>query len=128
MIDLDFFKRINDTHGHAAGDSVLQGIAHLLESRRRTSDVLARYGGEEFCVLLPETNEAGAVEGNRFGLFTESYSSRLAVVVSMLGVVAVPSLRPSLRPSIRAIGRKMAWPQPVSVITTRKSWNGLSGW
>jgi two-component system chemotaxis response regulator CheY len=60
MIDLDHFKRINDMHGHAAGDAVLQGIACLLESHCRASDVLARYGGEEFCVLLTETDEPGA--------------------------------------------------------------------
>jgi two-component system, cell cycle response regulator len=60
MIDLDFFKKLNDTYGHAAGDAVLQAIVSLLESHRRTSDVLARYGGEEFCLLLPETDEAGA--------------------------------------------------------------------
>ena len=59
-IDLDFFKRINDTLGHAAGDAVLQAVAKLLESHTRTSDVLARFGGEEFCVLLAETDESGA--------------------------------------------------------------------
>jgi diguanylate cyclase (GGDEF)-like protein len=61
MIDLDFFKKVNDTYGHMAGDAVLQGIAHLLEDYRRASDALARFGGEEFCVLLSETEEAGAV-------------------------------------------------------------------
>lgn len=60
IIDLDFFKRINDTLGHAAGDAVLQAVATLLESHSRSSDVLARYGGEEFCVLLAETDETGA--------------------------------------------------------------------
>jgi diguanylate cyclase (GGDEF)-like protein len=62
MIDLDFFKNLNDTYGHAAGDSVLQAIVPLLESRRRTSDVLARFGGEEFCVLLTEADETGATQ------------------------------------------------------------------
>ena len=62
MIDLDFFKRINDTHGHAAGDTTLASIASVLEGRCRKSDILCRYGGEEFCVLLPETDEAGACE------------------------------------------------------------------
>lgn len=60
MIDLDFFKAINDEHGHAAGDAVLQGTSRVLEDHRRRSDVLARYGGEEFCVLLTETDEEGA--------------------------------------------------------------------
>ncbi|MBM4090779.1 MAG: diguanylate cyclase [Planctomycetes bacterium] len=61
MIDLDFFKRINDTHGHAAGDAALQAIARVLESHCRASDFLARYGGEEFCAMLPETDEPGAI-------------------------------------------------------------------
>ena len=60
MVDLDYFKRINDTFGHSAGDTVLQAVANLLESERRCSDSVARYGGEEFCVLLPETDEDGA--------------------------------------------------------------------
>jgi len=62
MIDLDFFKQINDKHGHAAGDATLVAVASVLEHQCRQSDVLCRHGGEEFCVLLPETNEAGAVE------------------------------------------------------------------
>ena len=62
MVDLDFFKRINDTHGHAAGDATLTAVASLLKDECRPSDVLCRYGGEEFCVLLTETNEAGAAQ------------------------------------------------------------------
>ncbi|OHB68816.1 MAG: hypothetical protein A2V70_11360 [Planctomycetes bacterium RBG_13_63_9] len=60
MIDVDFFKRINDTHGHLAGDSVLAGVSGRLEQCCRKSDYVCRYGGEEFCVLLPETDEQGA--------------------------------------------------------------------
>lgn len=61
MIDLDFFKRINDEFGHPTGDDVLVDVARLLDSRLRKQDTLARYGGEEFCVLLPSTDEAGAM-------------------------------------------------------------------
>jgi diguanylate cyclase (GGDEF)-like protein len=60
MLDIDFFKRVNDTHGHPAGDSVLVSIAALLSGARRESDVVCRFGGEEFCVMLPETGEDGA--------------------------------------------------------------------
>ena len=55
FLDLDHFKRINDTHGHQAGDSVLKEVAEILSNIMRTSDVLARYGGEEFVILLSNT-------------------------------------------------------------------------
>jgi len=60
MLDIDFFKRINDLHGHPAGDAVLKAVAQLLRDSARKSDCVSRYGGEEFCVLLPETNSMGA--------------------------------------------------------------------
>lgn len=56
MIDIDHFKRVNDDHGHAAGDEVLREIAQCIEAQVRVSDVAARYGGEEFVVLLPATS------------------------------------------------------------------------
>ena len=55
MLDIDHFKRVNDTYGHAAGDSVLQSVGRLLRESCRVYDVPGRYGGEEFCVLLPDT-------------------------------------------------------------------------
>jgi diguanylate cyclase (GGDEF)-like protein len=61
MIDIDYFKRINDEFGHPTGDVVLVEVAHLLDSRLRKQDTLGRYGGEEFCILLPFTDEAGAM-------------------------------------------------------------------
>jgi diguanylate cyclase (GGDEF)-like protein len=61
MLDIDHFKRVNDTWGHSAGDAVLQELAQRVEAQVRASDVAARYGGEEFVVLLPSTDdEAGA--------------------------------------------------------------------
>lgn len=55
MLDVDNFKRVNDTWGHAAGDAVLREIAQRIESQVRASDVAARYGGEEFVVIMPDT-------------------------------------------------------------------------
>jgi len=56
LIDLDNFKRVNDTYGHVAGDLVLKQVAHELQRNVRTADVLGRWGGEEFIVLVPHTN------------------------------------------------------------------------
>ncbi len=55
MLDVDHFKKINDTYGHAAGDQVLQSIVQLCQRHLRKADILGRYGGEEFVILLPET-------------------------------------------------------------------------
>lgn len=55
MLDVDHFKRVNDTHGHDVGDKVLQGVAKLIKSSVRASDFVARFGGEEFLVILPDT-------------------------------------------------------------------------
>lgn len=62
MIDVDFFKTINDDFGHAVGDAVLIQIANALTSALRVSDVCSRWGGEEFLILLPDTGAQGAQE------------------------------------------------------------------
>lgn len=56
MVDIDFFKRVNDKYGHLTGDFVLQNVATILQESLRNTDVVARFGGEEFVVLLPETD------------------------------------------------------------------------
>jgi len=67
MVDIDHFKAVNDTHGHAAGDDVLRELARLLKRFIRSSDLAARLGGEEFVVVMPDTGVGGA----------EAISSRL---------------------------------------------------
>jgi diguanylate cyclase (GGDEF)-like protein len=62
LADIDRFKNVNDSHGHAAGDDVIRGLAATLAANCRSSDLVARYGGEEFAVLLPETRAEQAVE------------------------------------------------------------------
>ena len=60
LMDIDFFKRVNDTYGHEEGDRVLQHVAELLRQQVRSTDFLARFGGEEFLALLPDTDREGA--------------------------------------------------------------------
>lgn len=56
LLDLDYFKKINDTYGHMAGDEVLREVSHIISSSLRETDFLARYGGEEIVAILPNTN------------------------------------------------------------------------
>jgi diguanylate cyclase (GGDEF)-like protein len=60
LFDIDHFKRINDMHGHLAGDFVLKDVARIVQARIRRDEVFARYGGEEFAIILPETPLEGA--------------------------------------------------------------------
>jgi len=62
MIDIDHFKRYNDTHGHLKGDELLKEFTHLLDSVIRKADILARYGGEEFVLILPEIEKKRAIQ------------------------------------------------------------------
>lgn len=62
LLDIDHFKKVNDTYGHPVGDKVLKQLAQLLSSDIRAVDTVGRVGGEEFCVLLPEIDEVSATE------------------------------------------------------------------
>ncbi len=89
MIDIDFFKKVNDTYGHAAGDEVLRTVASIIKEQLRESDIPARYGGEEFAVLLPFTKiEEAQIVGERLRCAVEAHpvkveNAEIAVTISM---------------------------------------------
>ncbi len=97
MLDIDHFKKINDTYGHKAGDLILQQIAKVIERSVRSSDVVIRYGGEEFLILLPDvtpgssTQVAEKIRKNvESQQFTIEGGKRVKVTVS-LGVAELPT-------------------------------------
>lgn len=92
LVDVDHFKRVNDTHGHGIGDEVLVELARLLGSSLRSSDELARIGGEEFALILPHTDadQAAAVaERLRGSLESTPLSSRRLRVTASFGVAEI---------------------------------------
>jgi len=75
MLDINFFKKLNDTYGHDVGDNVLKLVANILTNNTRSHDVVARFGGEEFVILLPETALSGAVVvAERIRMAIESFN------------------------------------------------------
>ena len=75
MIDIDFFKKVNDTYGHSSGDAVLRTVAEIIKEHLRESDIPSRYGGEEFAVLLPYTHiEEAKIVGERLRKAVEAAS------------------------------------------------------
>lgn len=77
MIDVDLFKRVNDTWGHLEGDEVLRQIAQLIEHETRESDIVARYGGEEFAIIMPQTNlEHATTAADKLRESVEAHSFR----------------------------------------------------
>ncbi|HEX8691868.1 MAG TPA: sensor domain-containing diguanylate cyclase [Longimicrobium sp.] len=100
VLDIDFFKKFNDTHGHEAGDRVLQHVANLLRLSVRDVDLPARLGGEEFVVLLPETGlRASAEVGERVRRAIEArpvmWNGRPLSVTVSVGAAACPDCTPA---------------------------------
>ena len=106
MVDLDYFKWINDTYGHQCGDKVLSLTGDLLNHSVRDYDIAARYGGEEFCVLLPGTNEEQAsVVAERIRTNVEAaeieWDGKIFQVSASIGLATLPEpikQRPPYKP------------------------------
>jgi diguanylate cyclase (GGDEF)-like protein len=98
MIDIDFFKKVNDTYGHAVGDEVLKSVARHFRDSVRSTDLVARYGGEEFAVMMPETTLPDSItfaEKIRALVETtalETQAGTIHATVS-IGVASVPHTR-----------------------------------
>jgi diguanylate cyclase (GGDEF)-like protein len=93
MLDLDHFKRLNDTHGHAKGDEVLQGVAETILGTLRSTDSAYRYGGEELVILARESDVDGALElaeRVRSAIERRFAGSGEGNVTASLGVAGIP--------------------------------------
>ena len=104
LIDIDFFKAVNDHYGHLAGDAVICGTVEILQQSLRQDDILARYGGEEFIIYLPDTDESQAllyaeqlkanVESNQMKL--DNVDQPVSITISM-GLLSISNFRVTQR-------------------------------
>jgi len=104
IIDIDFFKKINDTHGHLIGDEILSELVKVLEKSLRKYDLLARFGGEEFFVLLPGTSTSHGkriAERLRKSLSKNSKMKKYEITIS-LGITEYKNRDTILRMTKRA--------------------------
>jgi diguanylate cyclase (GGDEF)-like protein len=94
MIDIDYFKKINDEYGHRAGDVVLKEIAKIIKSCIREIDTVARWGGEEFIVLLPETKQENALQAAKRileAISNHQFSGIPGKITVSIGLASVPA-------------------------------------
>ena len=97
MVDIDHFKRVNDTHGHPAGDEVIRRVAELLSSAVRSFDAVCRYGGEEFCMGLPgASSEVAVVVAERLCEKTRAPGFTRVPITASFGVASIKSGAQSL--------------------------------
>ena len=95
ILDLDHFKKINDTFGHDAGDAVLEAVATVANQVKRVTDVACRLGGEEFALLLPETDKQGAIkmaQRLREGIERYPYSDLLSLPLQVTASIGVSTI------------------------------------
>ncbi len=96
VIDMDYFKKVNDKHGHLFGDDVLRRLAKVVNDILRSGDVFGRYGGEEFCVFLPNTTEkdaAGLAERIRAGVEKALHEVNHTVIKGTVSIGVADSVR-----------------------------------
>ncbi len=113
MLDIDHFKKINDTYGHGCGDEILKQIAKTMTAVLRIEDVVARYGGEEFIILLPNTDPEDVLTAaeklraavHEKGFFCENGSAQIPVTVSIGVTTYTPDNECLYLPPDRLIGQ-----------------------
>ena len=104
ILDIDHFKRFNDTHGHPEGDRVLVAVAEVLQRHSRDGDIATRYGGEEFLVILPKTGLEQAVEAaERFRAAIEKHTP----VTASLGVASMGTGMPDIHELVQRADRAL---------------------
>ncbi|MCJ2177636.1 diguanylate cyclase [Novosphingobium album (ex Hu et al. 2023)] len=140
LVDADYFKQINDMHGHLVGDAVLVALAHSLEAGARQEDVVGRIGGEEFAVLLPETSLPQAREvaerlrRSMAGCPIQAHGKSVEVTVS-IGMASVPldaadpltaalGTADAMLYKAKESGRNCVWPKLTRVDTESASQSG----
>ncbi|MDD5181149.1 MAG: diguanylate cyclase [Gallionellaceae bacterium] len=108
LLDIDHFKRVNDTYGHVAGDRILEGVARVLQQSVRQEDRVCRYGGEEISVILPETDVPTAVQtaervraAVEQAVFKDDSGQEIRITAS-IGVAALPEQAATLRELVEA--------------------------
>ncbi len=112
MVDIDHFKSVNDSHGHQAGDAILQGVAHVLARNVRDVDVVSRYGGEEFAILLLQTNEEaarGIAENIRRDLVGQPFDTGRIIIActASFGVAGFPDDATSAQQLLRKADERL---------------------
>jgi diguanylate cyclase (GGDEF)-like protein len=103
-LDIDHFKRVNDTYGHTIGDQVIQGVAQLMRDCSRPSDILCRNGGEEFLILLPGVapTEAAIVAERLRGRIEGRDISQVGHITVSAGVAQWPAAGPDVAQAFHA--------------------------